>query len=128
MTDVKAGSCVFCDKIAEGTVDRTIASDVVFFRPLNPVTPGHRLFVPTTHLIDAGQNPAITGRVFAAAARHAQQRSDAFNLITSAGSEATQTIRHLHVHYVPRHAGDGLPLPWTPQHAAALRGETQEGR
>jgi diadenosine tetraphosphate (Ap4A) HIT family hydrolase len=41
-------------------------------------------------------------------------------MITSAGPAATQTIKHLHVHYVPRHAGDGLSLPWTNQNAEPL--------
>ena len=52
----------------------------------------------------------------------------AANLITSKGREATQSVFHLHVHVVPRAAGDGLPLPWTPQHtarAAAQNGVTR---
>ena len=40
------------------------------------------------------------------------------NLITSIGPAATQTVPHLHLHLVPRRPGDGLPLPWTPQHSA----------
>ncbi|MFI0712504.1 HIT domain-containing protein [Streptomyces inhibens] len=35
------------------------------------------------------------------------------NVITSRGPSATQTIRHLHIHLVPRADGDGLLLPWT---------------
>ena len=37
------------------------------------------------------------------------------NLITSVGAAATQTVKHLHIHIVPRHEGDGLHLPWTEQ-------------
>lgn len=44
------------------------------------------------------------------------------NIITSKGSLATQTVFHLHVHLVPRAAGDGLPLPWTPRRAARTTG------
>jgi diadenosine tetraphosphate (Ap4A) HIT family hydrolase len=37
------------------------------------------------------------------------------NLITSDGAAATQTVKHLHVHIVPRRDGDGLTLPWSTQ-------------
>jgi histidine triad (HIT) family protein len=52
------------------------------------------------------------------AAQWARTCGDA-NLITSVGSAATQTVFHLHVHVVPRRAGDGLALPWTSQKADA---------
>lgn len=50
---------------------------------------------------------------------------EAANLITSRGGAATQTVFHLHVHVVPREAGDGLALPWTPQQTT--RTATQNG-
>jgi hypothetical protein len=37
------------------------------------------------------------------------------NLITSVGADATQSVRHLHIHVVPRREGDGLMLPWSGQ-------------
>jgi diadenosine tetraphosphate (Ap4A) HIT family hydrolase len=86
----------------------------VSFEPLNPVTPGHRLFVPRLHVEDARNADGLVAAM-ALASRWAQDRRGDFNLITSAGAAATQTIFHLHVHYVPRTEGDGLPLPWTPQ-------------
>lgn len=47
------------------------------------------------------------------AAAYGEAMGTDFNLITSAGAAATQTVAHLHVHYVPRRTGDGLGLPWT---------------
>jgi histidine triad (HIT) family protein len=44
--------------------------------------------------------------------RAAELATPPCNIITSAGTEATQTVFHLHVHIVPREAGDGLELPW----------------
>jgi histidine triad (HIT) family protein len=106
--------CVFCQRIAcEEYVPCNRA--VVRFAPLNPVTPGHMLFVPLGHLPSASTLAPVTGDVFCEAARYAATRPDDFNLITSAGADATQTVQHLHVHYVPRRAGDGLTLPWTGQ-------------
>lgn len=83
--------------------------------PLNPVTPGHRLFIPRGHIKDAVQLPGATGQLFAAAARWGARQGDQFNLITSRGEAATQSVFHFHVHYVPRREGDGLHLPWTGQ-------------
>lgn len=101
--------CVFCAKAKDERWSRT----VVRFEPLNPVTAGHMLFVPREHVADAAENHVLTGLTFQEAARYAEGRGEAFNLITSAGSAATQTVRHLHVHYVPRRFDDGLALPWS---------------
>lgn len=103
--------CVFCE-IAAGEDDTlTVCS----FEPLNPVVPNHRLFIPTVHVEDAAEVPQVAGVVFMEAAKHAQKAGVPFNLITSAGREATQSVFHFHVHYVPRYAFDGLHLPWTGQ-------------
>ena len=104
-------ACVFCTRISRGEYDKEWPG--FSFEPLNPVVPGHRLFVPGEHVMDASQDPAITAKVFAAAAEYARWQGDDFNLITSGGSFATQTVFHLHVHYVPRTCDDGLTLPWT---------------
>jgi histidine triad (HIT) family protein len=107
--------CVFCERISRGEFSMG-ALDAVAFEPLNPVTPGHLLVVPLEHVSDAIENPAVAGMTFQAAAQIAHdQRYSPCNLITSAGSAATQTVFHLHVHIVPRREGDGLHLPWTGQ-------------
>lgn len=110
--------CVFCQRIRRGQfLDSYILApmDVVWFEPLNPVTPGHMLFVPREHC-EHSHRIAVASAM-QAAARYAMGRDEDFNLITSSGPAATQTIPHIHVHYVPRRPGDGLPLPWTTQHA-----------
>jgi histidine triad (HIT) family protein len=105
--------CPFCDRITAGLFDIDLGR-VAAFTPLNPVTPGHLLVVPVQHVADAVEDPRVTGLVMAAAATLAR-RHKSVNLITSVGPAATQTIRHLHIHLVPRHADDGLTLPWTGQ-------------
>lgn len=109
-------SCPFCDRIERGEFDYS-DPHAVAFEPLNPVTPGHLLVVPRVHVRDAGVSPGITARTMALAAAIAGPADDveSFNLITSAGSTATQTVMHLHIHIVPRREGDGLHLPWTGQ-------------
>jgi len=64
---------------------------------------------------EAAIAPSVTGFVVASAARWANACREHFNLITSSGQYATQTVHHLHIHYVPRRPGDGLTLPWTGQ-------------
>jgi histidine triad (HIT) family protein len=88
---------------------------VVRFEPLRPVTPGHMLFVHQLHTPYASLEPWLTGVVFEVASAYADRQGEDFNLITSEGPAATQTVRHLHVHYVPRRPGDGLLLPWSNQ-------------
>lgn len=104
--------CPFCDYAGPSPVLLNHRS-VLIIRPLNPVAPGHLLAVSKEHVTDALAAPAIFGNVAEVAARYAAQSAGACNLITSVGEAASQTIRHLHVHIVPRVEGDGLQLPWS---------------
>lgn len=113
-------TCVFCqiinDQLPATDLRLHMIADAVSFIPLNPVTPGHRLFVPRDHVAQASDDPAATGLIFAQAASWGNMQPDHdFNLIVNNGVHATQTVFHLHIHYVPRRANDGLTLPWTGQ-------------
>jgi histidine triad (HIT) family protein len=90
--------------------------EAIAFVPLNPVTPGHLLVIPKRHVADVTENPTVSAAVMCAAAELA---TPPCNIITSAGREATQTVFHLHLHVVPRRAGDGLALPWTDRQTAS---------
>lgn len=108
--------CVFCEIVA-GRAPATIVRrwpDAIAIRPLAPVTEGHVLVIPRTHVRDVGEAPAVSASTMARAAELAA-KLPAVNVITSRGTAATQTVFHLHLHVVPRRPGDGLPLPWTPQ-------------
>lgn len=110
--------CVFCQIISGDADARMVASwpDAIAFVPLDPLTPGHTLVVPTVHVTDFVADSDITAAVMGRAAILAATLPfTEWNLITSKGEAATQTVYHLHVHLVPRRADDGLPLPWTPQ-------------
>lgn len=108
-------ACPFCERIAQSDYIWMSDEGVVTFEPLNPVVQGHMLIVPVRHVEDAATDPKLTGSVFKVAATLAKFGHPAFNLISSAGEAATQTVRHLHVHYVPRRSDDGLLLPWSGQ-------------
>ncbi|MFD5564972.1 HIT family protein [Kitasatospora griseola] len=113
-------SCVFC-AIAAGTAPAVVVCewpDAIAIRPRSGgVNPGHLLVIPRAHVADVGSDPVVSAAVMARAAELAADLPAA-NVITSKGSAATQTVFHLHIHVVPRADGDGLPLPWTPQHTA----------
>lgn len=113
-------SCPFCDYTGPSMIeveypDVGKTGGIIVFRPLDPVTAGHRLFVPKRHFASAADAPQVAGAVFEAAADYGRRRYDDFNLITSVGAAATQTVKHLHVHLVPRWPNDGLKLPWSEQ-------------
>lgn len=107
-------ACVFCRIIDETEPAARVRENTatVIFRPLGPVVAGHVLVVPRRHVQDAADDPSVTAATMHDAAVYAQSLKAPFNIITSAGREATQSVFHLHVHVVPRTASDQLMVPW----------------
>jgi histidine triad (HIT) family protein len=105
--------CVFCGIIAGGEPATILRDwpDALAFVPLNPVVDGHILVIPKVHVRDAVENQAITALTMGRAAEIAADYG-ASNILTSVGAAATQSVFHLHIHIVPRRAGDELMLPW----------------
>lgn len=101
--------CVFCEKL-KGLKIRT-----AFFEPLNPVVKGHMLAVPKKHLTDFAHSPVDTANVMKDASAYIKRKGGEWNIITSIGKNATQSVFHFHIHLVPRKENDGLHLPWTNQ-------------
>ena len=104
--------CPFCDitKIKANVTERV---GCYVFEPLNPVTPGHLLVVNKQHSDDFTDQTMRFAHTAKIAGDVAAEIGGDFNLITSKGSAATQTVFHCHIHLVPRRKGDGLKLPWT---------------
>lgn len=108
--------CPFCEIVHRRAPAEIVHTwpDAIAIRPLNPVVDGHLLVIPRGHVNDALEDPVVTSAVMARAAELGRLYGCDLNLITSVGPAATQTVRHLHVHVVPRREGDGILLPWTP--------------
>jgi diadenosine tetraphosphate (Ap4A) HIT family hydrolase len=91
---------------------------VVAFFPKEPATLGHILIVPREHIADLWSLGQELGRVISdciletAAAIKLALEPSGLNVINSTGEVATQTVRHLHVHLVPRYQGDRMGLIW----------------
>lgn len=107
-------ACVFCGIVAgsEPARIRHVWDDVIAIDPLRPITNGHLLVLPRVHVPDATTDPEVSAGTMRAAAEIAVPPC---HFITSAGSAASQTVFHLHLHIVPRRDCDGLDLRWTKQ-------------
>lgn len=107
--------CIFC-AIAAGDAPAKIvhADDVaVAFLDNNPLTTGHTLVIPRRHvtdLMDASGAVAEIGPAVEATAALLVDRlgADGINAFQASREAAGQTVFHLHVHLLPRWAGDGL--------------------
>ena len=123
MTHPTDGSCIFC-KIVAGQIpsfklledDKTIA-----FMDINPVNPGHALAVAKGHWPTVDVIPAD---VIAAVAQTAQKvakavvkelKPNGVNLVQANGAGAGQSVPHLHIHIMPRRAGDAVAFNWEPK-------------
>jgi histidine triad (HIT) family protein len=124
LTPVPEASCIFCAILALPDTVSIVREwvDAVAFVPRDPVVPGawgHVLVVPREHAIDFAEDSwvtAVAARRAAELVRELREHVDGdWNLITSAGEHATQTVPHLHLHLVRRVEGDDLHLPWTGQ-------------
>ena len=118
MTTATQDACPFCEIFAGRSPAEIVKSwlgsstPALAIRPLNPVVPGHVIVIPGAHVPDFTSEPHVTAITTALAAQLARDMGGDMNLITSRGVAATQSVFHLHLHLVPRHAGDGLALPW----------------
>lgn len=108
--------CVFCDYAGPNTI--LWEDDTAFVvEPLRQVTPGHVLAIPKQHAADFAEFATASADAIAAAAYYVKWKSigDA-NLITSRGEAASQTVKHMHIHILPRTWDDSVRLPWNNPH------------
>ncbi|MBM4017700.1 MAG: HIT family protein [Planctomycetes bacterium] len=112
--------CIFC-KIVAGEVPCTkVLEDPVclVFMDISPISPGHTLLIPKKHYesmmeMPAGDAAHMGGHLPAlAAAVKAAAGAEALNVLQNNGRAAGQAVAHLHIHLIPRWAGDGLGFRW----------------
>jgi histidine triad (HIT) family protein len=109
-------NCIFCKIIRGDLPSYNIYADetCVAFLDLFPATAGHTLLVPRAHheLMDTmppDQVAAVFNRIpELGKAVKAAVGADAYNLLVNNGREAGQVVPHVHIHIIPRKAGDGL--------------------
>jgi histidine triad (HIT) family protein len=124
-----APGCVFCEIIAGHAPAHKIFEDEksVAFLDLFPLTKGHVLVVPKTHvdrLVDLPESeyPDFL-RALAVVCRRVERLSRHYNVGLNQGSLAGQIVFHLHFHVIPRY-GDHNPFRSSPR----VRLESEEAR
>lgn len=117
---MKKADCIFC-KIAGGEIpSRTLYEDEMFrvILDLGPATKGHALILPKEHADNLYELPDETaGAVMKLAKKMAVKMTerlgaDGFNLVQNNGEAAGQTVKHFHLHLIPRYINDGQNINW----------------
>lgn len=112
--------CIFC-KIVAGQIPcyKVFENDYALaFMDIGPISTGHTLLIPKTHVDRIDQCPpdilAQTAKVLPqlAGAVSAAVNAPAYNILCNNGSAAGQVVRHLHFHIIPRQEKDGVFTQW----------------
>jgi histidine triad (HIT) family protein len=115
--------CVFCEIIRGNAPASVVYADdrAMAFMDIQPVNPGHLLVVPRAHatyLVDLdeglGSHLFRVGMRLAQAVRHVNVRCEGVALFLADGEAAGQEILHVHLHVIPRFAGDGFGFRFSP--------------
>jgi diadenosine tetraphosphate (Ap4A) HIT family hydrolase len=102
--------CVFCTIGA----DRVLGENehVVWILDAHPVSPGHSLIVPKRHVESFFDTTPVEREAMLflldRAREHASQKHapSGYNIGINDGSAAGQIVSHIHIHLIPRFAGD----------------------
>ena len=106
MTD----KCIFCNLRDERIIYE--CNHTIAFIDTYPASPGHTLVVPKRHIptyFDASENEILAiGKAVQICKEFLDNEfnPDAYNIGINNGEAAGQSIKHLHVHIIPRYKGD----------------------
>lgn len=116
-------NCIFC-KIANGEIpSKSIYEDEDFkvILDLGPATKGHALILPKEHAANLFELPEETAaKAMVLAKKLGKQmkenlHADGLNLVQNNGEAAGQTVKHFHLHLIPRYQDDGQNILWNPR-------------
>lgn len=110
MNAQRPAPCPFCQMPPERVL---LANDLAYvIRDGYPVSPGHTLVIPRRHVgsffeISEAERAAMLALLDQAKAElDATQSPAGYNIGINDGPAAGQTVPHLHLHLIPRYAGD----------------------
>jgi len=117
--------CIFC-QIVEGKADSSkVYEDEIClaFMDIQPVNPGHLLVVPKAHFKNLSELPADIGSHLFQVAQQISLclpkigiKIEGFDLFLADGEAAGQEVFHVHLHVIPRFAGDGFGFRFGPNY------------
>jgi len=128
-------NCIFCRIVAGREAASLVYRDdlVTAFMDILPVNVGHLLVVPNHHTANlAGLDEASGARMFTLAMRLGGSLRgsgvpcEGVNLYQADGRAAGQEVLHIHLHVLPRYAGDGFGLRRTKHLGPASRADLEE--
>jgi diadenosine tetraphosphate (Ap4A) HIT family hydrolase len=102
--------CPFCNPPKERVIARNDLAIVL--RDAYPVSPGHTLIIPSRHVasifeVALNERNALMDLLEEAKKLLDEEfRPDGYNVGINDGPAAGQTVPHLHIHLIPRYAGD----------------------
>lgn len=99
--------CIFC-KIAAGEIPCRKAYEdeqVLAFYDIAPAAPVHIVVIPKQHVLESARevtaaDGALIAHIYEVIARLARELhlDNGYRVVTNAGEDAGQTVRHLHFH------------------------------
>ena len=111
--------CIFCE-ILQGTAESSFVyrdNLVTAIMDIQPINPGHLLVIPNAHAAyltdlqpETGAHMFTVTQKLAQGIRDSDLRSEGINLFLADGVAAMQEVFHVHLHIIPRWAGDGFGL------------------
>ena len=98
--------CLFCKIIAGEIPSTKVYEDdqILAFRDIAPQAPTHVLVVPKAHIEDCNGvtagNSAVVAHIFAVIPQIAKAEglANGYRVVSNCGSDAGQTVQHLHFH------------------------------
>ena len=101
-------TCPFCEPR-----EVILSNELAYVKfDINPVNPGHCLVIPFQHVADffeTTEDERLAMLVLADEAKallDVSHKPDGYNLGLNVGTVAGQTVPHVHLHLIPRYAGD----------------------
>lgn len=107
--------CIFCKIINKELQGHVVFENegVIAFLDIYPRSPGHTMVIPKQHVSTLGElnekSAADLFRIVGKLSRELRSKlnADGLTIGINEGDVSGQTVKHLHVHIIPRFLGDG---------------------